>query len=68
MDINLDTIISMLLDAKKDRVGTQINHPEEWIRILCLKAQEVFKQEPMLLHLHPPLQICGRRPAALSSA
>ena len=59
MDIDVDKIISILLDAKKERAGTQVQLPEEWIRSLCLKAQEVFKSQPMLLRLQAPLQICG---------
>lgn len=59
MDFDVDRIITLLLDKKKDKPGTQVNLPEEWIRTLCLKAQEVFKSQPMLLHLSPPIQICG---------
>ena len=57
----MDTIISMLLDAKKEKAGTQVRLPEEWIRSLCLKAQEVIRNQPMLLRLNAPIQICGNR-------
>lgn len=59
MDVDVDTIISMLLDAKKEKAGTQVRLPEEWIRSLCLKAQEVIRNQPMLLRLNAPIQICG---------
>ena len=61
MDVDVDTIISMLLDAKKEKAGTQVRLPEEWIRSLCLKAQEVIRNQPMLLRLNAPIQICGNR-------
>lgn len=59
MEVDVDRIISMLLDAKKEKPGTQVNLPEEWIRALCLKAQEIFRSQPMLLRLNAPIQICG---------
>ena len=61
MDVDVDTIISMLLDAKKEKAGTQVRLPEEWIRSLCLKAQEVIRNQPRLLRLNAPIQICGNR-------
>ncbi|MBQ9144115.1 MAG: hypothetical protein IJX60_04120 [Paludibacteraceae bacterium] len=59
MDIDVDEIISMLLNAKKEKAGTQVNLREDWIRALCLKAQEVFRSQPMLLKLKAPTQVCG---------
>ena len=61
MDVDVDTIISMLLDAKKEKAGTQVRLPEEWIRSLCLKAHEVIRNQPMLLRLNAPIQICGNQ-------
>ena len=59
MEVDVDRIIALLLDAKKEKPGTQVNLPEEWIRALCLKAQEIFRSQPMLLRLNAPIQICG---------
>ena len=59
MDSDIDNIIAMLLSVKKERPGMQVNLPEEWIRSLCGKAQEIFKSQPMLLRLKAPIQICG---------
>ena len=59
MEVDVNKIISMLLDGKKEKPGTPINLPEEWIRALCLKAQDIFRSQPMLLRLKAPIQICG---------
>lgn len=59
MDFDIDTIITTLFSVKKERPGVQVNLPEEWIRTLCGKAQEIFKSQPMLLRLKAPIQICG---------
>ena len=59
MEVDVDKIISMLLDVKKEKPGTQVNLPEEWIRWLCQKAQDIFRSQPMLLRLKAPIQICG---------
>ena len=63
MDFDIDTIITTLYSVKKERPGVQVNLPEEWIRTLCGKAQEIFKSQPMLLRLKAPIQICGTEPS-----
>lgn len=59
VEVDVDRIITMLLDVKKEKPGTQVNLPAEWIRALCQKAQECFMSQPMLLRLAAPIQICG---------
>ena len=59
VEVDVDRIITMLLDVKKEKPGTQVNLPAEWIRALCQKAQECFMSQPMLLRLSAPIQICG---------
>lgn len=59
MDVDVDQIISLLLDVKKEKVGVQVKIPEEWIRSLCQKAQDIFRSQPMLLKLQAPTYICG---------
>ena len=59
VEVDVDKIITMLLDVKKEKPGTQVNLPAEWIRALCQKAQECFMSQPMLLRLAAPIQICG---------
>ncbi|KAG5441815.1 GTP-binding nuclear protein gsp1/Ran [Clonorchis sinensis] len=56
---DLDAFITRLLEARKNRPGAPVNMKEEEIRWLCHKSRELFLQQPMLLELEPPLQICG---------
>ena len=36
-----------------------MNLAEEEIRVLCIKAREIFIQQPILLELESPLKVCG---------
>lgn len=58
-ELELDAIINMLVAVKGEKAGTEVNLPEEWIYALCHNCREVFLQQPMLLHLDPPLHVCG---------
>ena len=55
-DINIDLIISHLLSEDPD-FSKKISEFE--IRVLCSKAQEIFKSQPMLLELKSPIKVCG---------
>ncbi|KAL9889282.1 serine/threonine-protein phosphatase beta isoform-like [Glossina fuscipes fuscipes] len=54
--INVDNIIEQLL-KKPTWEAMQITESE--VRGLCLKSQELFLQQPILLELEAPLVICG---------
>ncbi|KAL9889487.1 serine/threonine-protein phosphatase beta isoform-like [Glossina fuscipes fuscipes] len=54
--INVDNIIERLL-KKPTWKAMQITESE--VRGLCLKSQELFLQQPILLELEAPLVICG---------
>lgn len=54
----LDGLIERLLEARNNR-GKRIQLVESEIRILCTKAKEVFLNQPILLELEAPINICG---------
>ena len=58
-DIDVDSIIEQLLSVRGARPGRQVNLSEAEIRFLCIKAREVFIQQPVLLELEAPIKICG---------
>jgi serine/threonine-protein phosphatase PP1 catalytic subunit len=58
-DIDVDNIIEQLLSVRGARPGRQVNLTENEIRWLCVKAREVFIQQPVLLELEAPIKICG---------
>ena len=70
--INIDSIISRLLEVRGSRPGKAVQLTEAEIRGLCLKvsppwfplrnnfqSREVFLAQPILLELEAPLKICG---------
>uniref|UniRef100_A0A0A9WPQ6 Serine/threonine-protein phosphatase n=1 Tax=Lygus hesperus TaxID=30085 RepID=A0A0A9WPQ6_LYGHE len=57
--LNLDSIISRLLEVKGGRVGKSVQLLESEVRGLVLKSREVFLSQPILLELEAPLNICG---------
>jgi len=54
----LDGLIERLLETRNNR-GKRIQLVESEIRILCTKAKEVFLNQPILLELEAPINICG---------
>ena len=58
-DINVDSIIDSLLQVRGARPGRQVNLSEGEIRWLCIRAREIFIQQPVLLELEAPIKICG---------
>ncbi|XP_031103842.1 serine/threonine-protein phosphatase PP1 isozyme 9 [Ipomoea triloba] len=52
----LDDIIRRLLEGKG---GKQVQLSEAEIRQLCVNARQIFLSQPILLHLHAPISICG---------
>ena len=54
----MEKIISKLLENG----GKDVKLLESEIRGLCLKAREIFLEQPMLLELEAPIKICGTSP------
>lgn len=59
LDIDVEVIIEKLLACKDYKPGKQANITEQEIRGLCIKAREIFINQPILLELEAPLKICG---------
>ncbi|PAA92276.1 hypothetical protein BOX15_Mlig028012g2 [Macrostomum lignano] len=57
--IEIDSLLSRLLEARSHRPGKLVDMSEDEIRSLCLLAREVFLQQPILLELAAPLKVCG---------
>ena len=59
VEIDIDRIITKLLSVRGSKPGKPVNLAEQEIRGLCMRAQEIFQLQPMLLELEAPLKICG---------
>ncbi|KAI6206581.1 Serine/threonine-protein phosphatase [Aphelenchoides besseyi] len=57
--INLDNIISRLLEVRGAKPGKNVQLTESEIKGLCFKSREIFMSQPILLELEAPLKICG---------
>nr|CAD7392848.1 unnamed protein product [Timema cristinae] len=57
--LDLDGILTQLLEARGARTLKLINLPESDIRGLCVKSREIFLSQPILLELEAPLKVCG---------
>ncbi|KAK5984660.1 Serine/threonine-protein phosphatase [Trichostrongylus colubriformis] len=60
-EINLDNLITRLLEVRGCRPGKTVTMTEAEIRALCHKSREIFLSQPILLELEAPLKICGKR-------
>lgn len=49
------------LDWTGARPGKQVQLLETEIKMLCVKARDIFMQQPILLELEAPIKICGKR-------
>jgi len=58
-DLDVDSIITRLLEVRGSRPGKQVQLQEAEIRGLCMKAREIFISQPILLELEAPIKICG---------
>ena len=45
--------------VRRHRPGRSVDLEEYEIKYLCVKSQEIFMNQPMLLELEAPLKICG---------
>ena len=59
-DIDVDAIIEKLLEVKGCKAGKQVNLSENEITGLCNKSREIFINQPILLQLEAPINICGK--------
>ncbi|KAL8588960.1 Serine/threonine-protein phosphatase PP1-1 [Nucella lapillus] len=57
-DLDVDSIIAQLLSVK-DQPGKQVQLPESQIRQLCQLSRSIFLEQPMLVELEAPVNICG---------
>ncbi|KAJ1456958.1 Metallo-dependent phosphatase-like protein [Pelagophyceae sp. CCMP2097] len=58
-NVKVDGLIAQLLSVVKDKPGTEVLLPEDDIVWVIRKAREVFLEQPILLEVHAPLNICG---------
>ncbi|UYV74818.1 PPP1CB [Cordylochernes scorpioides] len=58
-ELNVDSIISRLLEVRGCRPGKTVQLTEAEVRGLCVKSREIFLSQPILLELEAPLKICG---------
>ena len=58
-DLNVDHLITRLLEVRGCRPGKTVQMSENEIRALCHKSREIFLSQPILLELEAPLKICG---------
>ena len=56
---DVDGAIEQLLSVKNAPPGTEVNLPEELIIKVVRAAREIFMQQPVLLEISAPLNICG---------
>ena len=66
--VDVDAVISKLLEVRGSRPGKQVNLAESDIRGLCTAAREIFMNQPVLLELEAPIKICGARQLTARSA
>ncbi|KAJ8045754.1 Serine/threonine-protein phosphatase PP1-beta catalytic subunit [Holothuria leucospilota] len=58
-DLNIDKIISQLLEVRNKPNKSSVQLTEQEVRGLCVKSREIFLSQPILLELEAPLKICG---------
>ncbi|KJH45898.1 putative phosphoprotein phosphatase 1 [Dictyocaulus viviparus] len=58
-ELNVDNLITRLLEVRGCRPGKTVTMTEAEIRALCHKSREIFLSQPILLELEAPLKICG---------
>ena len=59
--VDVDAVITKLLEVRGSRPGKQVSIAEPDIRSLCTVARDIFMNQPVLLELEAPIKICGVR-------
>lgn len=59
IEIDLDNIISRLLEARGSRTMKSVQLAENEVRGLCIKSRDIFLSQSILLELGAPLKVCG---------
>ncbi|VWU50609.1 serine/threonine protein phosphatase PP1, partial [Hepatocystis sp. ex Piliocolobus tephrosceles] len=59
LEIDIDNVISKLIEVRGTRPGKNVYLTENEIKILCLSSREIFLNQPILLELEAPIKICG---------
>ena len=59
-ELEIDSIISRLLETLNPSTSNQKNLTEQEIQILCLKSSEILLSQPTLVDLNPPLKVVGK--------
>lgn len=52
-------LVLLAFGTKGARPGKQVQLLETEIKMLCVKARDIFMQQPILLELEAPIKICG---------
>ena len=55
----VDECLEKLLAARGQPANTEVNLPEEYIIKIARAARDIFLQQPMLLEIAAPVNICG---------
>jgi hypothetical protein len=55
--LNKIAIVTLL---NRSKPGKQVNLTEAEVRGLCIKARDIFINQPILLELEAPIKICGK--------
>jgi serine/threonine-protein phosphatase PP1 catalytic subunit len=58
-DLDIDAAIATFLSAKNHPPGTEVNLPEEQICKIIRASRQVFMQQPMLIEIKAPVNVCG---------
>ena len=59
---SLSSRFSSILSVRGSRPGKPVHLEEYEIKYLCLKARDIFINQPILLELEAPIKICGEYP------
>ncbi len=58
--IDVDLLIARLLSVRGAPSKREISLTEKEIQFLCSKSSEIFLQQPSLLEISAPINICGK--------
>uniref|UniRef100_A0A7S2TZP5 Serine/threonine-protein phosphatase n=1 Tax=Lotharella oceanica TaxID=641309 RepID=A0A7S2TZP5_9EUKA len=59
ISLDIDSIITRLLEVCGQKPGKQVQLAEDEVKGLCLKSRDIFISQPMLLELEAPIKIVG---------